>query len=93
MTTHQTYRTPPPSRRRMLRGAVFVAGGALFGAGLSASPAAPAKLVKAAANYQMTPKGNARCSNCTHWRPPIDCEVVVGPVSPVGWCRVYAAKS
>ena len=76
----------------MMLGVLFLAGGALVGATPSAAPAAPAKLAKAAANYQSTPRGNARCSNCAHWQPPIDCKVVVGPVSPIGWCGLYAGK-
>jgi hypothetical protein len=82
------------SRRRLLRGAAFVAcGGALVAAGLTAPPAAVAKLTKAAASYQTTPKGDARCSVCIHWRAPWGCAVVVGPVSPIGWCSLFVAAA
>ena len=64
---------------------------ALLSAGLTAS-AAPAKLAQKAANYQPTPKGNARCNNCSQWLQPTDCKVVDGPVSPTGWCSLYVAK-
>jgi hypothetical protein len=91
--THQNFQSIDVSRRRLLRGAALVAGGgALLAAGLAASPAAAAKLTQAAANYQTTPKGGARCNVCTQWQAPSDCKVVVGPVSPTGWCSLYAAK-
>jgi hypothetical protein len=91
--THQNLQSINVSRRRLLRGAAFAAGGgALLAAGLAASPAAAAKLTQAAANYQATPKGGARCNVCTQWQAPTDCKVVAGPVSPTGWCSLYAAK-
>ena len=29
------------------------------------------------------------CSVCQHWRPPRSCELVVGPIQPNGWCRLF----
>jgi hypothetical protein len=92
MTTHQTGGTLHPSRRGMLRGVMVATSGALLGVGATASPAAEAKVAKAVASYQATPKGNARCGNCTHWQPLFDCKVVLGAVSPIGWCSLYAPK-
>jgi hypothetical protein len=93
METHQNSQSADVSRRRLLRGAAMVAGGgALLAAGLAASTAAAAKLTQAAANYQATPKGNARCNVCTQWQAPDACKVVVGSVSPTGWCSLYVAK-
>lgn len=91
MTTRQTFRTLDVSRRGLLRGVALVAGGGALLATTSAA-AAQAKLTQKAANYQPTPKGNARCNNCSQWLQPADCKVVQGPVSPTGWCSVYAAK-
>ncbi len=83
------------SRRGLLRGVALVAGGgALIGAAMGASPAAAqTKLSQKVANYQGTPKGNAKCNHCTQWQPPADCKTVVGPISPMGWCSLYAPKS
>jgi hypothetical protein len=93
MKTQPNFDPLDVSRRRLLRGAALAAGGgALLAAGLAASPALAAKLTQAAANYQTTPKGGARCNVCTQWQAPSDCKIVVGPVSPTGWCSLYAAK-
>jgi hypothetical protein len=82
------------SRRGLLRGVALVAGGgALLVASLVASGAEAAnKLTQQAANYQATPKGSARCNVCSQWLQPTDCKEVQGPVSPTGWCSLYAAK-
>ncbi|HLI66100.1 MAG TPA: hypothetical protein VKU90_07020 [Caulobacteraceae bacterium] len=81
------------SRRSLLRGAAFATGGAVLAAAAFASPAAAqSKLAQKTANYQPIPKGSARCNSCSQWQAPTDCKVVVGPVSPTGWCSLYAAK-
>ena len=95
MTTHQNFRVIDLSRRRLLRGAALVAGGgALMGASFVASTAAAqTKVSQRTANYQTTPKGNARCNVCTQWQAPSSCKVVQGTVDPTGWCSLYAPKS
>ena len=95
MASRPDYRALDFSRRSLLRGAAVVAGGgALLGAALVASAAAAqTKLSQKAANYQSTPKGNAKCNHCTQWQPPADCKTVVGPINPAGWCSLYAPKS
>jgi hypothetical protein len=82
------------SRRGLLRGVALISGGgALLSASLLASSAAAqTKLSQKAANYQATPKGNAHCNVCTQWEGPADCKTVVGPISPTGWCSLYASK-
>jgi len=94
MTTIEKTHALDLSRRKLLRGAVVVAGGgALLAAGfVSASAKAPDKMSQSAANYQTTPKGGARCNVCSQWLAPTDCKVVQGPVSPTGWCSLYIPK-
>jgi hypothetical protein len=95
VTTHQNSPAIDLSRRQLLRGASFIAaGGALLGGGLIASTAAAqTKVSQRTANYQTTPKGNARCNVCTQWQAPSSCKVVQGTVDPTGWCSLYAPKS
>jgi hypothetical protein len=82
------------SRRGILRGAALIAGGGAIAlaAGAALPARAAAKMAQKQANYQPIPKGNAHCNNCALWLQPTDCKVVVGPVSPTGWCSLYAAK-
>jgi hypothetical protein len=89
--THHNFQRLDLSRRGLLRGAALVAGGGVL-VTATAAAAAQTKLTQKAANYQATPKGNARCNVCSQWVQPTDCKIVVGPVSPTGWCNVYAAK-
>jgi hypothetical protein len=83
------------SRRGLLRGAGFAAGGGvLLAAGLTATQAqAQTKVTQQLAHYQDTPKGNARCDNCAQWQAPASCKIVQGKISPSGWCILYAPKS
>lgn len=75
------------SRRNFLRGAAIVAGGtAALGGGVAS---AQSKLPQKAAKYQDTPKGAARCDNCTQWQGPSACKIVSGEISPSGWCALY----
>jgi hypothetical protein len=93
--TQQNFQAVDLSRRRLLRGAAWIAGGgALLGGGLIASTAsAQTKLSQKAANYQTTPKGSARCNVCTQWEQPSSCKVVQGTVEATGWCSLYVPKS
>jgi hypothetical protein len=76
------------SRRGLLLGATLV------GAGLASSPAvADTKFSQQMAKYQKTPKGAARCDNCSQFQPPSACKVVTGPVAASGWCQLYATKT
>lgn len=77
------------SRRRLLRGAAFVAcgGGVLLAAGQAA---AANKLPRTVARYQDHPHGAQRCDNCIQWASPNACKIVDGGISPSGWCMLYA---
>ncbi len=77
--------------------------GAICGTGMSANPGrrsvllaavacsaqAPAKVSRADAGYQDTPRGGLSCVGCTFFRKPASCQVVDGEVSPYGWCRLF----
>jgi hypothetical protein len=79
-----------------MRGAAkTLAGGAALAVGLGErmASAQAAKAPQSAAQYQATPKGNARCQTCVAFLAPSACKVVAGTVSPNGWCVMYAPKS
>jgi len=81
------------SRRQLIFGAALTAG--LAGvAGLipSASAAAQSKLSQADSGYQTRPNGGQRCELCANWQAPGSCKVVSGPISPSGWCSLFAAR-
>lgn len=81
---------PALSRRNLLRGAAFVAGGGALAAASGAR--AQSKVSQKLAQYQATPKGTARCDGCSQWAPPSSCKIVDGKISPAGWCVLFAAK-
>ena len=80
------------SRRTLLRGAALTGAGALLALGAARPALAAGKLSQSAANYQPTPKGSQKCSNCNQWQQPDACKVVDGKVAPNGWCSLYAQK-
>jgi len=93
MTTSRTTHTLNLSRRRILGGAVLFGGGLILAVDAAAPSAqAASKISQSAANYQPTPRGSQRCNACSQWIAPTDCKVVVGPVSPTGWCSLFAPK-
>ena len=49
-----------------------------------------AKMTKAQAEYQDTPKGIQMCGTCTLFDEPHACKVVAGDISPNGWCKAFA---
>ena len=93
--TDQRYEIASPSRRVVLRRAAAVAGaGAFLGASLAASPAAAdAKMDHKLVHYQATPNGAARCQTCTQFVPKPACKLVDDPITPTGWCLLFAAKA
>lgn len=62
----------------------------------SASPDsgnAGGKLSQEQAQYQDSPKGEEKCSNCLHFIAESNtCQVVEGDVSPEGWCTLWARQ-
>ena len=86
---------PPPNSSVSRRDFLFVAaagGGAIIGAGLTASPATAAKMSPQAMSYRPSPNGNQKCGNCANFQPPTSCKVVDGAISPSGWCILYRSK-
>ena len=52
------------------------------------------KMTKADARYQDQPKGEQRCAQCMNFIPDSNaCQLVEGPVSPQGWCSLWASKT
>jgi hypothetical protein len=54
--------------------------------------AAQGKASKATARYRGRPNSGRRCGQCVHYRFPLSCELVQGPISPFGWCRFFEPK-
>ena len=58
-------------------------------------------LAPQAAAYQTTPKGAAKCWNCSLFiaaktnpsKSNGGCKIVKGAISPNGWCKFYAKKA
>ena len=88
--TDQRAEPPDPPRRHFLRG-VAIAAGALVRPGAAA--ASSAKVSQKLAHYQQTPNGAARCQVCSQFLPAPSCKVVEDPITPSGWCLLYAAKA
>jgi hypothetical protein len=59
---------------------------------LTSRSALAAKMSKAAAAYQNSPKGNQNCGNCKLFVPPSSCTLVEGSISPKGWCKFWVGK-
>jgi hypothetical protein len=79
-------------RRDLLKAAL---GGAAFvGSSLVAARASAAsKMGQKLVHYQATPKGSARCQTCSQFLPAPACKLVDDPITPTGWCLLYAAKA
>jgi high potential iron-sulfur protein len=80
------------SRRHFLRSSAMAAGAA---AGLAAAARAEAqtKASHETVKYQDSPKGSQRCDNCSYFEPPNACKLVQSPISPNGWCMLWAKKA
>lgn len=82
------------SRRKLLRGATVLAGGAALVAGSLAPAAAQSgKMSQQAASYQNGPKSGQKCLDCSFFVQPSSCKLVDGTISPVGWCKFFAKKA
>ncbi len=79
------------SRRAALRaGLVILAGGVLATAARADDDSD--KVEQSTVQYQPTPNAGAKCSACANFVAPNACKVVLGVVSPEGWCSAFAAK-
>ena len=81
------------SRRAVLWNSVSIAaGGFILSAPAARTALAQTKLTHEATKYQDTPKNDQKCSTCILFEAPASCKIVVDPISPDGWCQLYAAK-
>jgi len=88
------------SRRTWLKGCAYVTGiGAvsLLGGRIALASDTPHKASKAAVKYQSTPKDGKMCGMCKFFirsgrmMSEGSCQVVAGPVSPMGYCVLFTA--
>lgn len=95
-----TRNTFDPSRRRLFRQGVALAGGVVV-AGLMSKTnvsAQSTKVAQAVAKYQSTPKGGQQCDGCLQFIPGKTasadgtCKIVEGSIAPKGWCMFFAPK-
>ncbi len=85
-------RTFAASRRQLIFGAALTAGLAGAAGLIPRSAAAQTKLSQGDSGYQNHPNGSQHCELCAHWQAPTSCKVVAGPISPSGWCSLFAAR-
>ena len=78
----------PPTRRAVLQGALA----ATMVGGAAGVTRAQDKVRQTLVQYQGKPKGDQQCDSCVQWEPPDSCKVVVGKISPRGWCALYLPK-
>lgn len=86
------------SRRAVLRAALMVGCSLFVPITLLSTPASAAdaakKLAKAGVKYRDQPKGTQKCSTCTNYiAASKSCKLVEGPISPDGWCALWARKA
>ena len=82
-------------RRSLLRHVALLSGmsGLLGAAALRHAAGAEQKMSQKEAEYQPTPKNGQTCVACEQFTPPAGCKIVVGKVSPQGWCQFFATKT
>jgi len=79
-------------RRSLLKSVPIIAGAMISTATLAESVFAQTKLTHEAAKYQDQPKDGQKCADCVYFEPPSGCKTVESPISPEGWCELFAAK-
>jgi hypothetical protein len=70
-----------------------VAGTFVIAQSAQAQSATPAKQSQIDALYHDKPKNGQLCGICNYFQPPTDCQKVVGPVRPTGWCKNFQKKA
>ena len=78
------------SRRALLQHAMGVAGATAILCREPHRAGAAIKISKAAVAYQDQPDGDKECAKCAQFQPPAACKLVDGPISPQGYCRLFA---
>jgi hypothetical protein len=79
-------------RRSLLKSVPIIAGAIFTTSAIPESVFAQTKLTHEAAKYQDQPKDGQKCADCVFFEPPSDCKTVESPISPEGWCQLFAAK-
>ena len=60
----------------------------------SDAPTGTRKASQASVQYQTQPKDKLKCSSCLNFIAESNtCKLVAGPVSPEGWCSLWAKKA
>jgi hypothetical protein len=81
------------SRREILQAGFGTLSLATVGSWLFRGTAdAQQKVSKQMVHYQDSPKGGHQCSGCSNFVAPDACKVVVGKISPHGWCAIWTPK-
>jgi hypothetical protein len=82
-------------RRALLAkaGLLSLAGSSLGMALPRTAAGADEKMTQKDAEYQPTPKNGQSCAKCQLFQPPTGCKIVLGKVSPQGWCTFFEAKT
>ena len=96
-----TSKTFDPSRRRLFRQGVVIAGGAAVAGLMSTAKvyAQSSKVSQAVSKYQSTPHDGQQCDGCMQFIPGKTatadgtCKIVEGSINPKGWCMFFAPKS
>jgi hypothetical protein len=79
-------------RRSLLKSVPMIAGAIISASALPDRVFAQTKLTHEAAKYQDQPNNGQQCATCVQFEPPSGCKTVESPISPNGWCQLYAAK-
>lgn len=91
-----TFKAQPATRRTLLLAAAALPAAALFVRTDDARAAGSTP--KANVQFQTKPKGANQCSKCNYFIPGANptaegqCKVVAGPITPNGWCILFAPK-
>jgi hypothetical protein len=80
-------------RRVLLRRAAMLAGVSCVLGVAAQSARADTKLTQKDAEYQPSPKNGQSCATCEFYTAPSGCKIVLGKVSPQGWCAFFATKT
>lgn len=52
----------------------------------------PPKVSKEVVSYEAVATGPDKCKACTHFEKPRECELVIGVISPGGWCKLFEQR-
>jgi hypothetical protein len=80
------------SRRALLRAGAALSLGVLGSHALGTTAEAQQKVAKAVVTYENAPSAGRQCSTCSNFFAPDECTVVLGKISPHGWCAIWTPK-